>query len=124
MKTSLPLSCALALFASGAVLQPLQAQHSEARQWNDILLDSIRHDLARPTVHARNLYHCSVAMWDAWATYDPTAKPVIFTEDHATTATNIDAMRSEALSYAVYEILKFRFANSPGFATMRRSTTR
>ena len=38
--------------------------HSVARQWNEQLLAAIRVDYARPTVHARNLYHVSVAMWD------------------------------------------------------------
>ena len=40
------------------------------RYWNEILLESIRRDFARPTVHARNLFHSSVAMWDAWAVYN------------------------------------------------------
>ena len=40
---------------------------SVARLWNDALLDAIRKDLARPTVHARNLFHMSAAMYDAWA---------------------------------------------------------
>ncbi|MEZ4849309.1 MAG: hypothetical protein R3B93_11980 [Bacteroidia bacterium] len=52
----------------------LQAQHSVARKWNDALLDAIRVDFARPTVHARNLFHSSVAMYDAWAAYDETAE--------------------------------------------------
>ena len=40
---------------------------SVARLWNEVLLYSIRNDLARPTVHARNLFHVSAAMYDAWA---------------------------------------------------------
>ncbi len=32
-----------------------------ARQWNDLLLEAIRNDYARPTVHARNLFHVSAA---------------------------------------------------------------
>ena len=40
---------------------------SIARLWNEVLLFSIRNDLARPTVHARNLFHVSAAMYDAWA---------------------------------------------------------
>ncbi|WNH08384.1 hypothetical protein [Thalassobellus suaedae] len=38
---------------------------SVARLWNEALLDAIRRDYARPTVHARNLFHTSVAMYDA-----------------------------------------------------------
>src|SRR6186713_1807562 len=44
--------------------------HSVARQWNEVLLQAIRRDFARPTVHARNLFHVSGAMWDAFASYD------------------------------------------------------
>ncbi len=42
---------------------------SIARIWNKQLLEAIRMDLARPTVHARNLFHLSVAAWDAWAAW-------------------------------------------------------
>ena len=38
------------------------ATHSVARQWNEVLLECIRNDKARPTVHARNLFHTSAAM--------------------------------------------------------------
>ena len=31
---------------------------------------AIRRDVPRPTVHARNLFHVSIAMWDAWAAGD------------------------------------------------------
>ncbi len=93
-------------------------QPSAAREWNEVLLESIRNDLARPTIHARNLYHVSIAMWDAWATYDATANTVLFQEDHATTAPNVDQLRSEAICYASYRILRSRFANSPGASVM------
>ena len=93
-------------------------QQSAARQWNDVLLESIRNDFARPTVHARNLYHVSLAIWDAWATYDLVAETVLFQEDHGTTSSSIDAWRSEALSHACYQIVKERFATSPGAAVM------
>ena len=95
-----------------------RAQHSDARQWNELLLESIRNDFARPTVHARNLYHVSTAMWDAWATYDQTAECVLFDESHATTNPAIDAWRSEALSYASYRIMTARFTTSPGAPVM------
>jgi len=47
---------------------------SVARLWNEVLLESIRSDFARPTVHARNLFHTSIGMYDAWAAYDETAE--------------------------------------------------
>ena len=50
----------------------LSAQNSIARQWNELLLQGIREDFARPPVQARNLFHISVVMYDAWAAYDTT----------------------------------------------------
>ena len=49
------------------------AQHSVARQWNEVQLDAVRRDFARPTVHARNLFHAAILMYDAWAAFDPVA---------------------------------------------------
>lgn len=49
------------------------ATESAARIWNDQLLTAISKDTARPTVHARNLFHLSTAMYDAWAAYDEKA---------------------------------------------------
>ncbi|MEM9800098.1 MAG: vanadium-dependent haloperoxidase [Planctomycetota bacterium] len=106
---------ACSLVSVDAVAAP---QHSVARDWNEVLLESIRNDFARPTVHARNLFHVSIAMWDAWATYDRFARPVLFREDHSSAMGNLDALRSEALSHASYQILKVRFATSPGAATL------
>ncbi len=88
------------------------AEHSAARQWNEELLEAIRNDFARPTVHARNLFHTSVAMWDAWAAYDPSVDTVVHHE-HAF-ATDVEAARHEAISYAAYRLLSWRFADSPG----------
>ncbi len=96
------------LLASGTAV----AQHSIARQWNDEMLDAIRRDEARPPIHARNLYHTSVAMWDIWAAYDTVADQVLIQERH--TAADVQAAREEAISYATYRILTARFAESPG----------
>ena len=114
--TALGLPAAAPAPVAAPVAAPMQ--QSDARQWNELLLESIRNDFARPTVHARNLYHMAIATWDAWATYDGTADTVLFQEDHATTSASIDAWRSEALSHACYQILKTRFAFSPAAPTM------
>ena len=50
-------------------------QHTIARQWNEVLLQAIRDDLARPTVHARNLWHSSAMMYDIWTIFQDEAKP-------------------------------------------------
>ena len=89
-------------------------ERSIAREWNDVLLEAIRNDLARPTVHARNLFHTSVAMWDAWAAYDPVAATYLHHEKAG--AEDVAAARAETLSFAAYRVLSARFARSPGAA--------
>lgn len=91
------------------------ASHSVARQWNELMIAAIRRDLARPTVHARNLFHVSLAMYDAWASYDPTADP--FLTHESASADDVELARAEAISFAAYRVLKSRFAASPGAAT-------
>jgi hypothetical protein len=85
-----------------------------ARIWDDAILDAIRRDIPRPTVHARNLYHLSAAMWDAWAAYDPTAAGVFVDED--VPAADAEVARNEAISYAAYRILSHRYAQAIGSA--------
>ena len=89
---------------------------SIARRWMELTLESIRNDFGRPTIHARNLFHVSVAMWDAWAAFDDRALPWISVE--RLDAKDRDAARREAISHAAYRVLRNRFANSPGFPTM------
>ena len=87
-------------------------QWSIARIWNEQLLNAIRNDTARPPVHARNLYHISAAMWDAWAVYDPIAQGVFGNEK--LTAKDIQAAREKAISFAAYRLIQHRYQNSPG----------
>ncbi|OUS02896.1 hypothetical protein A9Q86_02275 [Flavobacteriales bacterium 33_180_T64] len=99
------------------------AQHSVARDWNEMTLTAIRADFARPTVHARNLFHSSVLMYDAWAIFDSQATTVFLGKNFGgyncpfngiETPANIDDARHEIISYAVYRLLNHRFENSPG----------
>jgi hypothetical protein len=85
---------------------------SVARRWDEALLDAIRRDVPMPTVHARNLFHVSAAMWDAWAAYSPDAAGYFVDEEH--TAADVAAARDEAISYAAYRILESRYMNSGG----------
>ncbi|MHC4924323.1 MAG: vanadium-dependent haloperoxidase [Planctomycetota bacterium] len=94
---------------------PASAQeedHSVARQWNEMVLEAIRDDYARPTVHARNLFHTSVAMWDAWAAYDDSVATYLHHE--RASAEDVEAAREEAMSYACFRIIAARFDDSPG----------
>jgi hypothetical protein len=99
---------------------------SVARLWNEALLDSIRKDLARPTVHARNLFHVSAAMYDAWAAYSDTATTYLAGRethgfacpmDAPDTDVDLQPAREEAISFAAYRLIRHRFAASPGAGT-------
>ena len=100
------LAAAMAVTLAGA--GSAFAEHSVAREWNETILQSIRLDLVRPPVQARNLFHLSMGMYDAWAAYDAAAQGYFFHEKVA--ATDTVAAQNEAVSYAAYRILLHRFA--------------
>ena len=106
-------------FCSFAVAVPATASATEsvARQWNELLLESIRNDFARPTVHARNLFHTSAAMWDAWSCFEDGPAPWLFNESLAPTG-DLESSRETAISHAAFGLLTHRFAQSPGADTM------
>lgn len=81
---------------------------SVARIWDEQTLDLIRQVVPAPTVHARNLFHVSAAMWDAWAAYDPVADGYFV--DEALSAPDVTVARETAMSYAAYRILLWRYA--------------
>jgi hypothetical protein len=88
------------------------AQGSIARRWDEQLLGAIRRDLPRPGVHARNLFHTSLAIWDAYAAYDDALTGYVVKEH--LTAKDLGAARQEAISYAAYRVLSHRYANAIG----------
>jgi hypothetical protein len=83
-----------------------------ARRWDEVILDAIRRDLPAPTVHSRNLFHVSAAMWDAWAAYDPDVTGYFVTEKHQ--AADVESARDEAISYAAYRVAEHRYINAIG----------
>ncbi len=103
-----------------------QAQeHSVARQWNEVVIQAIRNDKARPPIHARNLFHISAAMHDAWALYDDTAKTYLIGQvvngfaspyNGIQTPTNIQYAQETAISYATYRLLINRYQFSPSWS--------
>jgi hypothetical protein len=108
----------------GMSTQSVQAQ-TVAREWNEVLLQAIRDDYARPTVHARNLFHSSVAMYDAWAAFSASddtyflGKTVQGFEcpfEGISAEGNVQDAQEAAMSYAVYRLMRHRFSNSPGIA--------
>ncbi len=101
----------------------LSAQdYSAARVWNEMVLNAIRNDFARPTVHARNLHHTSIAMYDAFAAYDEINEPYFLGKtvngftcpfDGVPIVGKIDEARKTAMSYAVYRLIRHRFQDAP-----------
>lgn len=122
----------LSFFLFAALQVPLAAiaqQQSMARIWSEQVRGAIRRDVARPPVHARNLFHTHAAMYDAWAAYDPDADPWLLgrTRGGYTCAFNgvpvpadpadRQAAREMAMAHACYRIITHRFQNSPGVGT-------
>jgi hypothetical protein len=95
-----------------ACASPDEPEWTVARRWNEALLNAIRWSLPNPPVHARNLFHLSVGMWDAWAAFDPAATGYVYRQKHV--AADVPAARAEAISYAAFRILKARFATAVG----------
>ncbi|RED95978.1 FG-GAP-like repeat-containing protein [Marinoscillum furvescens] len=94
---------------------------SVARLWNEALLHAIRNDYARPTVHARNLFHVSAAMYDAWASLYG-GKTYLLGQTRHGFRCPFDGFNSRieqetaakmTISYAAYRVLQHRFKNSP-----------
>jgi hypothetical protein len=87
---------------------------SIARRWNEQLLNAVRRDTPRPGVHARNLFHASVAMWDAWSAYDSAARGYV-SQDKVKNGDEAD--REAAISYAAYRVLSHRYSSAVGGPT-------
>ena len=100
---------------------------SVAHDWVDAALFAIRNDFARPTVHARNLYHLSAAMYDAWAVHDGAASPLWLRpdasleacrltsaeRDRARSVPDLEAARRTAIGVAARDLLRERYRGSP-----------
>ncbi|MCC7075115.1 MAG: vanadium-dependent haloperoxidase [Deltaproteobacteria bacterium] len=93
---------------------------SMARRMREQLLNAIRRDIPNPPVHARNIFHTSAAIWDAWAAYDDSARGVFFTERVPTAGiSDVEAERETAIAYAAYRVLRHRYAEAQGAAVTR-----
>lgn len=99
---------------SGNASSTSPANGSIARTWNEAMLQAVRLDYARPTVTARNLYHLSLVMYDAWAMYD-TAKAMIFINFRRPLAkpSDLNQARIETISYAAHAFIKSRYSKGP-----------
>ncbi len=97
-----------------------QNNSSIAREWMDTLLEMVKEDGQGPTIHARNFFHVSAAMYDAWAAYDnnqPTyflgkeknGNKIAFNPDFKQISKNTDSLQKIAISYAAFRIINSRY---------------
>lgn len=113
----------IVVFITMVIVLNCHAQKSAAREWNEVLLEAIRNDYARPTVHARNLFHSSIIAYDAWALFDCAAETVFLGKTFGgyttgfrgiTLPSDVHGARQEIMGYAMYRLLRHRFKDSPG----------
>lgn len=108
-------------------------QQSIAREWNEVLIEAIRNDFARPTVHARNLFHTSVAMYDTWSAVTGKGEPYLLGDTIGIYISRFpgfeldlspeeeEAYVEEAISFAALGVIAHRFRFSPDYeATVER----
>jgi hypothetical protein len=101
---------------------------SVAGLWNQALIFSIRNDFARPPIQARNLFHVSAAMYDAWSVYSDTAGTYLLGNEIGGYSCDLGPFRrpddvhparEQAISFAVYRMIRHRFAAAPGAVAIR-----
>ncbi len=110
------LQLVLFIIVSLLIVTQANATNSVARVWDERALAAIRQDTPHPPAQARNLFSFSVCMYDAWAAYDTNgAVGYIYHAKH--TAADVAAARHEAISYAVYRMMKERHVYSRTAAT-------
>ncbi len=80
---------------------------SVAKVWDEAAIAALRTGGASEPVQARDLFHLSAAMWDAWAAYSPKARGFFVSAKAAPTA-NVEAARETAISFAAYRLLLWR----------------
>ena len=96
-------------------------QPSIARLWMDEHLIAIKWDGQGPTIHSRNMFHLSLAMYESWAFYQPYAKPYFlgqkigdyqcdFDRGFEVPTVNLDSASQVAISYAAYQFMRARFS--------------
>ncbi|MFL2999616.1 MAG: T9SS type A sorting domain-containing protein [Cytophagales bacterium] len=100
---------------------------SIARKWIEVLLEAIRNDLARPPIHARNLFHLSSIMYDALVIdkkvnqnieispflLNNTINEESFVFDFPQ-PNNDQEYIEKVISYSAYNFIRHRFKNSVG----------
>ena len=90
-----------------------RGSHSHvARRWVEQNLDAIRRTLPQPGVHARNLYHLSVTLFDAYSASSQRFDPLVW--EGVTEPVVSVAERDGIMSYAAHTLLTHRYRNEIG----------
>ena len=121
MPKLLRIGCLLVVAVLGSATVWSQSDEAAVQQWNQILLEAIRNDLARPNVHARNLHHFSTGQYalqllteglDGTAADAAVAWPVV-PSDIGTWAPGTVEHRDMMAGFA-FRFISLRYAASPG----------
>lgn len=111
----------LALFTLSLSLQANSSEKSVARKWVDMHLYVISQDGQGPTIQARNLFHMCVAMYDAWAVYDPVAEPYFLGKQWGdfqcefdpnwklAEGLDRDSAMQITINYAAHRVIRYRY---------------
>ncbi len=80
-------------------------------QWDQVVQLAVVNTSPGPTVASRAYGILHTAMFDAWASYDPTASPSLTSLDNLQRpdASNTDSNKTEAMSFAAYRVLSELF---------------
>ena len=74
-------------------------------------------------MHARNLFHASIVMYDSWMAYEPSGNTYLLGKtlgefessfEGVNLPEDIQLAREETISYAMYRLIEHRYAQSPG----------
>jgi hypothetical protein len=90
---------------------------STARRIREQLLNAIRRAIPDPPFHARNLFHTSAAMWDAYAAYGPERGAFVDIDVDIDAILDVEAERNVAVAVAGSRIIRHRYANAQGAET-------
>ena len=97
-----------------------QNEPSIAKKWMDVMLKMVQQDGQGPTIQARNFFHTTAAMYDAWAAYDENQETYFLNKDYhghflkfnpkKLNTTNIDSLRNIAISHAAFNVLQEKYS--------------
>ena len=94
-------------------------EQSAARVWMDQYLEAIKKDGQAPTIHARNLFHLSIGMYDVWEVYNGGDLNTFFLGksyggyrckfEGIEFPNNIDSAMNVAINYAAFRFISLKF---------------